>query len=78
MLGNMKTVTKKFFQAVKLSSIPAYKLSISANLHPNTLSKIIHHAVPVKAGDARLIKIGELLGLRPHEIFEPNESGDTA
>lgn len=63
-------LTKKFRQALKLSEIPAYQLAWQAQLHPNTLSKFVSGYLRPKSGDPRLLKIGEILGLKPQEIFE--------
>ncbi len=72
-MGFMSTISKKLYQAVKLSSTPAYKLAHWAQLHPNTLSKILHGAIPLKTGDKRVCRIGKILGLKPEELFESKE-----
>jgi DNA-binding transcriptional regulator YdaS (Cro superfamily) len=73
--GNM--VSRKFKIAVKLSGTPAWKIAQQAGLHPATLSKFISGAEKVLPGDARVIRIGKLLGLRPEECFERTDINDT-
>lgn len=65
-------LSKKFVDALKLSSIPAYRLAWKAKIHPNTLSKLTIGYLRPKKTDQRLIRIGELLGLKESEIFEEN------
>ncbi len=66
-------VSEKFRIAVKLADRPAWKIAYQADVHPNVLSKIMSGAVRVKVGDRRVLRIGEILGLRPDECFEVNE-----
>ncbi len=63
-------ISQKFQQALKLSEKPAYQLAWAVGLHPNTLSKITTGYLRAKPGDERLIKIGQMLGLTPVEVFE--------
>ena len=63
------SVSRKFYEAIKLTDVPAYKLAHAAGCHPSWLSQAIHGAIKVKPGDPRLVKIGERLGLRADEVF---------
>jgi len=63
-------ISNKLFIALKTSSIPNYKIAQAAGVHPNWISKVLHKAVKIRQGDPRLLKIGELLGLKPEDIFE--------
>lgn len=67
-------LSKEFLHRLKLNGEPAYRLAWRAGLHPNTLSKFTTGYLRARQGDKRLIHIGELLGLKPDEIFEV---GDT-
>lgn len=67
-------LSTKFKNSLKLSDIPAYQLAWKAGLHPNTLSKLVNGYLRPKAGDSRLLKVGELLGLKPHEIFQKGKA----
>ena len=67
-------LSKKFVDALKLSSVPAYRLAWKARIHPNSLSKFTTGYLQHKQTDHRLIRIGELLGLKESEIFEENSS----
>jgi hypothetical protein len=67
------TLSKKFCQALKLSGVPAYRVAWQANIHPNTLSKLVSGYLRLKSEDPRLVKIGQMLGLAPEEVFEEAE-----
>lgn len=69
----MISISSKLFQTIKLNQTPAYKLAFQAGIHPNTLSKILHSALPIKNGDSRVLRLGEVLGLKPEELFEARE-----
>lgn len=63
-------LSRQFIEKLKLWPAPQYKVAIQAGVHPGLLSKWIIGAQPVKYGDERLIRIGQILGLRPDQIFE--------
>ena len=63
-------VSREFLIRLKLHSQPAYKIAQAAELHPNTLSKIINGMIPLKQDDPRVIRVGEVLGLAAEELFE--------
>lgn len=62
-------LSQKFLAQLKLSNEPAYKLAWEAGLHPNTLSKYVTGYLRPHPYDERLIRVGVLLGLEPHEVF---------
>ena len=62
-------VSQKFIAAVKLNSIPAYKIAWSAGVNPTMLSKFINGIEEPKPNDSRIIAIGEVLGLSAAECF---------
>lgn len=63
-------VSKILRTAVKASDMRAYQIAHKAGLHPSTLSQIICGIEQVKDGDPRVLKIGEVVGLKPEECFE--------
>lgn len=63
-------LSNKLYTALKTSKVPNYKIAQAVGVHPNWLSKAIHGAVKIKSNDPRLIRIGEILGLKAEEIFE--------
>lgn len=67
-------ISKKFKIAIKLSDIPAWKIAYMAGVNPNVLSKIMSGALLVKPGDARIVKVANVLKLSETECFE-NERG---
>lgn len=69
-------LSRRFIEAVKLSTTPAYRLALNAGIHPTLLSKWVIGAQPARKGDERLIRIGRLLGLEPHEVFQENEQSN--
>ena len=44
-----------------------------ASVNPSTLSKLIHGAEPIRPSDERLLRVGEILGLRHDEVFDSTE-----
>ncbi len=64
------TISREFLIRLKLHDQPVYKITQEARVHPNTLSKLIHGMVPVKADDSRIVRLGSVLGLREDEVFE--------
>ena len=42
---------------------------MQAGIHPNMLSKLVNGAIPIRPGDERVIRVGEVLGLSPEEVF---------
>ena len=70
--GKMMTkpsISRKLLIEIKLNDQPQYRIAQAAGIHPNLLSKLIHNAVPIRPGDERVIRVGEVLGLRPEEVF---------
>jgi hypothetical protein len=46
------------------------QLAIAAGFHPTTLSAVLHDALPIRRGDARLIRLGGLVGVSADDCFE--------
>ena len=63
-------VSQKLKAAIKLGSVPAYRIAQRAELDPSTLSKIICGIVKVEPGDARVVRVGGLLGISPEDCFD--------
>ena len=63
-------VSKRFKEAVKLSSKRQYQLAWDAGVNPTTLSQIVTGYVRPKLGDKRVIRVGRLLGLPEEDCFE--------
>ena len=76
MAATMKTRTplakasKAFVNALKTAPERQYRIAIRGGLHPSGLSKFVSGAQPVRRGDARIVAIGDLLGLPPESCFE--------
>ena len=66
-------VSKKLIAAIKLGTVPAYKIAHKAGMDPSTLSKLICGISKVKSNDPRVIQVGRVLGLTPGECFEEDE-----
>ncbi len=67
------TVSQQFLIRLRLHDLPQYRIAQAAGIHPNTLSKLVHGAVPVRPDDSRLVSVGRVLGLDSDEIFAPVE-----
>ncbi len=66
-------ISEKLRAAIKLNSIPAYKIAQEAGIDPSVLSKLICGIVKIKKGDQRVIAVGHVLGIPPSECFEEAE-----
>lgn len=69
----MKRVSEQFLIRLKLHELPAYRIAQRAGVNPNTLSRLINGIDPIKAGDQRIIAVGQIMGLGPTECFEEME-----
>ena len=63
-------LSRRFIEAVKLHPGPHYRLALSVDLHPNTLSKLMNGHLRASPNDPRVVAIGRLLGLSAEECFE--------
>jgi len=63
-------ISKKFRDAVKLDHRKQYVLAWEAHVNPTTLSQILTGYIRPKYDDGRVLRIGQLLGLRPEQCFE--------
>ena len=63
-------ISDKFITAVKLSRKRAYEIANEAGIHYTTLSQIINKVQVVEPGDARVLKLAEVLGLKPEDCFD--------
>jgi hypothetical protein len=70
-------ISRAFKIAVKLSEIPAWKIAQRAGVNPAILSKIVSGAIGVRRGDTRVLKIAEVLDLRPEECFTDESTMST-
>jgi len=66
-------ISQKLKDAVKLSSIPAYKIAWGAGVHPSTLSKLLRGIERPKPNDPRIVAVGAVIGLAAAECFEEEE-----
>ena len=67
-------VSRKLVEAVKLSSLKGYEIAHQAEMHPSTLSRILNGIEDVLPGDDRVLRIANVLGLKPDECFERMEN----
>lgn len=56
--------------AERIRGARQYEVARKAALHPTVLSAIVRGAIPVKRNDRRVLRLGEVLGLKPDECFE--------
>ena len=68
-------ISKKFKIALKLDPRPQYSLAWEASLNPTTLSQLVTGYMRPKQNDERVVAVGRLLGLKPHECFESRTKG---
>jgi len=66
----MARVSRKFYEALKTSDRPNYRIAQDAGLSPSLLSKILHGCEEVRVNDRRVLAVGRILGLSPGDCFE--------
>ncbi|MBX7147709.1 hypothetical protein K1X76_01375 [bacterium] len=68
----MKTykLSRSVIRVLRLHPSPQYKIALQAGIHPNTLSKLIHGALPIQKNDPRVIRLGAVLGLSSKNLLE--------
>jgi hypothetical protein len=55
-----------------------YELARKARIHPTILSAILNSAIPVRAGDQRVVRVGAVVGVSAAECFDNEEGADSA
>ena len=68
-MKNKKKISREFLIRVKCNDQPAFKIAQAADLHPSTLSQILHGKTPLKDDDPRVLRIGQVVGLSKEEVF---------
>lgn len=69
----MLILSKKFITALKLNDLPAYKIAHLADLHPATLSKLLHGIEPIRPNDERVKRVAIILGLSMEEALDGSD-----
>jgi transcriptional regulator with XRE-family HTH domain len=72
-MRRIKMLSEKLRAAIKLNPVPAYKIAHAAGLDPSTLSKLMCGITKVKPEDPRVLKVGKILGVPPHQCFESDD-----
>ena len=63
-------LSQRFISTIKLHELPAYKIAHKAGIHPSTLSQLLNGIAIAHPNDKRILKIGEVLGLKQGDCFE--------
>ena len=71
----MSLLSRRFVEAVKLSTRPAYRIAHDAGLHPATLSKLLTGAERVRKDDARVLAVARVIGLDASDCFTEEQRG---
>jgi hypothetical protein len=66
----MVRVSRRVVSAVKLADKPAYQIAMEAGLRAETLSRLLHGALPIRVGDPRVIAVARVVGVPVAEAFE--------
>jgi hypothetical protein len=69
-------VSQKLISAIKLSSVPAYKIAWSAGINPTMLSKLINGIERPRPNDQRIIEVGKVLGVAAEECFQNEQKNE--
>lgn len=56
----------------------AYRLAQQAGVHPSVFSALLNESVPVRRGDQRVVRIGEVLGVPADQCFADEHKAVTA
>ena len=67
-------ISQKLRIALKLNPMPEYRIAQKAGLNPTVLSKLVNGIVPIKKDDARIIKVGKVLGIPAEQCFQQDAS----
>ena len=70
-MGRCLMLSDRLRTAVRLSSERQYRLAHRIGVHPSTLSQWLIGFAEPKAGDARVIALGRLVGVPESECFAP-------
>jgi len=63
-------LSNRFLISLKMAPEPAYRIAQRARLSPSLLSKWVCGIEPVRVDDPRILRVAELLGIAPEEVFE--------
>jgi hypothetical protein len=53
-----------------------YELARRARVHPTILSALLNAAIPIRRGDERVVRIGEIVGVSAVDCFEDHDDED--
>jgi transcriptional regulator with XRE-family HTH domain len=68
-------VSKRFclrLLELRAEGIRQFRIARRARLTPSALSAITSNAIPIRAGDPRVLRVARVIGLSPDECFEPD------
>jgi hypothetical protein len=63
-------ISRKLYEALRLSDQLMYEIAHQADMHPTTLSRIMNGIERIKPDDVRVLRLGTVLGLSKAELFE--------
>ena len=63
-------------RALSTTPIRHYQLAALANLHPSTLSKLLHGGTKIREHDRRVLAIAKVVGVDPAEALEEQDRGE--
>lgn len=72
MIAKHAAVSPRLLETLRLErerGVKQYAIARAARLHPSTVSCLVNSIVPIREHDARVIRLGAALGLRPEECF---------
>jgi hypothetical protein len=70
-------ISRKLWEAVKLSHLRAYQIAQRAQIHPSTLSRILNGIEDVRFGDPRVLKVAKVLHLNPDQCFNLGNANES-
>jgi hypothetical protein len=64
---------RRLVMTIRLSKSRGYEIANAAGIRPETLSKLMHGALPIRPGDPRVLAVARVLGIPARDAFEPAE-----
>jgi hypothetical protein len=71
-------MSRKLASTIRMSEVAAYRIALRAGLRPETLSRLMNGAVPIRAGDPRVLAVARVVGVLAREAFDPAAPAESA
>ena len=62
-------LSQDFLISLRFADQPQYKVAQAAGINPTTLSKLVNGITPIKENDPKILRVAEVLNVKPEQIF---------